>query len=94
MPLLPQVRQQLAHVVAQPLDLAMLRGVDARDAEVHAHAVVREHAGHFAADDDVGPIGEAERAADLVVVGDRDEIHAARLGQRGTRAPACCTTRA
>ena len=47
---------------------------------MHLHAIVGKHAGHFAADDDVGPIRKRERAADFIVVGDDNEVHAARLG--------------
>ena len=72
--------QQFADVATEALHVAVLHLVEPQHAEVDADAVVREHAGDLAADDHVGPVGDRERAGDAVVVRDRDEVHAARLG--------------
>ena len=78
--LLPEIRQQLADVVPQPLDLAMLRSLMPSTPRWTRTSSSGNDAGDFAADDDVGTIGDGQRAVDRVVIGDRDEIHPARLG--------------
>lgn len=77
--LLAQVRKQLGHVVAEPLDLGVLRLGDAQYTEMHAHRIVREDAGDLGANDDVRTVGDRERAIDPVMVRDRDEVHPPRL---------------
>ena len=58
-------------------------------AEMDLKAAVRQPARHLFADDDVArvrhPLEQRERAVDRVVIGDRDEVHAARLGRRVDR---------
>jgi hypothetical protein len=54
--------------------------VQPEHAEMHADAVFGKHARDLAADEHVGPVGQHQRAANLVMVGDGDEVHAPRLG--------------
>ena len=81
---LAQPRGDVEDVPPQRLHVAVQRLGHAVDAEVHLDAGVGQPARHLLADDDVGSAGtrdeQLERAVDRVVIGDGDEIHAARLG--------------
>ena len=79
--LLSQVRQQLGDVFSEPLDLAVLRLVEAEHAEVQPDAVFRKARRHLASGNHVGAVGNARDARDDVVIGDRDQVHPARLGE-------------
>jgi hypothetical protein len=58
------------------------RAVDAPEQQVHLALVFGEPAGELFADDHVGLVRDLQRAVDRVVVGQRDEVHAAPLGLR------------
>jgi hypothetical protein len=74
-------RHQDGDIVAPPINLGELVARDVEDAEMDVDGVPREVSRDLAPDDDVRQMGQPPRALDGVVIGDRDEIHAARLGQ-------------
>jgi hypothetical protein len=49
-----QVGEQLPDVVAQALDLHVLRGSDVEHVDVHPHAIGGKHGGHLAPDWSLG----------------------------------------
>ena len=77
-----QVGHSLMDVAAERLELAMDGLSQPVDAEMHDEIGVGPPAGHFLAHQEVGgvsvPVEELEATVDAVVIGDRDEIHAAR----------------
>ena len=81
---LAQRRRHLEDVAPQRLDARVQRLGHAVDAEVHLDRRVGEPAGHFFGHEEVVGAGmavqELEAPVDAVVIGDGDEIHAARFG--------------
>ena len=79
-----QARGDVEDVPPERLHLPVQRLRHAVDAEVHFEVGAREAARHLLAHDEVRGVGmrgqQLEPAVDGVVIGDRDEIHAARLG--------------
>ena len=65
-------------VARERLQLGVLLAVDAVDEQVELAVVLGEPAGEFFADEHVRPIGDRQHALDRVVIGDRDEVHAAQ----------------
>ena len=92
-----QARGDVEDVPPQRLHRAVQRLGHAVDAEVHLEVGAREAARHFLAHDEVRGVrmrGEKlEAAVDGVVIGERDEIHAARLGHCDRRPPATNSNR-
>ena len=75
-----QVVDELEQVEAQLRDRLVLGRVQAPHEHVHVDGFGRKVGADLFADREVGVVGELERAADRVVVGQRDVCHAARLG--------------
>ncbi len=73
---------ELVHIIAEPErgDLGVEFGGEPVDEDMEFHAVGGEADGDFLPDEHMGEaaLDEGERAADGVVVGDGDEVHAAR----------------
>ena len=80
---LAKLGNKLFAVRAQPLDLAMLSLIEAVDADVDFMVKLGKEGAYFLPDKEVGKIAEAvenfQAAVDGIVVGDRDQIHAAPL---------------
>src|SRR5262245_22659018 len=76
-----QVRHQLANILPQALNLPMLDLGETKHVEMYADTVLREDRSHLAGDDHIGQVRQGKSTADLVVVGDGDEPHAARFRQ-------------
>ncbi len=76
--LLREVGLEVEDVFAQALELGVLRLAQAPDEDVDGAAVFGEVGGDLLAEEDAGAIGDLEAAVDGVVVGEGDEIHAAR----------------
>ena len=81
---LAQAGGDVEHVAAERLQVAVQRLGHAVDTEVDLEVRARKPARHLLAHDEVRAVGmggqELEAAVDGVVIGDRDQIHAARLG--------------
>ena len=81
---LAQPSRHLEHIAAERLQLAVQPFVHPVNAEVDLDVALRQPARHFLGDEEVGSVRMAvqilEAAANRVVVGDRHEVHAARLG--------------
>ena len=81
---LAQPGHDFEDVAAKRLQLAVQLLVHPIDAEVDFDVSLRQPAGHFLGDEEVAGVGMAveifEAAANRVVVGDRHEVHSARLG--------------
>ena len=77
-----QAGDHVEHIAAQRLQIAVQRFGHAVDAEVHFDVAVGKAARHFFADDEVlevwVAIEQLQAAVDRIVIGDRDQIHAAR----------------
>ncbi len=78
----------LVHVGGAQLDVVAVRlqplVIVRRDAEaehVHGLRLAAKGGGQLLGDEHVGAVGDLEHAVDRVVVGDRDEVHPAALGQ-------------
>ncbi len=76
-----QVFGALLHVVVVRLEPFVVRGRDAVAEHVHGLGLATEGGGELLGDEHVGAIGDPQGAVDGVVIGDRDEVHAAALGQ-------------
>jgi hypothetical protein len=81
---LAQRRRHLPDIAPQRLDGFVQRLGHAVDAEVHLDRRVGEPTGHFFGYEEVVRAGmaveELEAPADAVVIGDGDDVHAARFG--------------
>jgi hypothetical protein len=82
--LLGEVCEERLRVGAQSCDPLVLSLADPEDAHVQ-RPPSGQHAGHFLADEHAGKRRDLERAGDGVVVGKRDQVHAAaaRFGVHG-----------
>jgi hypothetical protein len=78
---LVQVRGDHLDVAGVRLQPVVIVARDAVAEDVHGLGLAAEAGGQLLGDEDVGPVGDLEDAVDGVVVGDRDEVHAAALGQ-------------
>ncbi len=75
------VGAELVEIALQSLQLAMLRLRDSQDKDVQIAAVLRKGHGLLAREERSGQVSDVQRAGDRIVVGDGDEVHAARLRQ-------------
>ena len=86
---LPEARDEVEDVPSKRLELAVERFGHPVHAEMDLKAAVRQPARDLFPHDDVArvrhPLDQRERAVDRVVIGDGDEVHAARLGHRVDR---------
>ena len=77
-PRLAQDGDEVVDVLARRVRRRERRLVDAQRHHVDAHPVFREPAVQLGAEERAGQVGDRQRAREGVVVGDRDEVHAAR----------------
>ena len=77
-----QVRRDDLDVVAVRLQPLVVVGRDAEAQHVHLLRLAAERDGELLGHEHAGAVGDRQRAVDRVVVGDRDEVHAAPLGER------------
>jgi hypothetical protein len=73
-----RARVDVAAVALEPL---VVVSVDAPAEDVNRLPLAREPRGQLLRHEEIGQRGQLERPADRVVIGDRDEVHAAPLGQ-------------
>ena len=76
-----QVIHQVVHVAAPPLDLGVLVGRQIPGQDVDGAARVGKHRGDLLRQERAGAIRQREATVDRVVVGQRDEVHAALAAQ-------------
>ncbi len=79
---LVQVLRDHLDVVGVRLQPRVIVRRDPVTEDVHGLRFATEARGQFLRHEDVRPVGDLENAVDRVVVGDRDEVHPAALGQR------------
>ena len=75
--LLRQVFLQIVDILPLPLDLAVLRLIQAPDQEVDLAAVFGKKRADLLGKEDAGKLGDLHAALDGIVIGDGDEIHTA-----------------
>jgi hypothetical protein len=69
-------------VAGMDLQPLVVGGCDPVAEHVDRLGLAAEVGGELLGDEHVGAVGDLKHAVDRVVVGDRDEVHAAPLGQR------------
>src|SRR5262249_21674647 len=77
-----EVGSQLDDVASKRLDLLKLGLRDGPAEDVDPAAIIRKVSGDLVADEGSGQMRDLEGAADAVVIGNGDELHAAALGGR------------
>lgn len=79
---LGEVLRAALEVARARLKLGVVRRRDAEAENVDRLLLTAEAGGQLLRDEDVGPIRDLQAAVDSVVIGDGDEVHPARLGER------------
>jgi len=77
----PHVADEMVDIVADTLQVEVLRLGDVPDQDMHHAAVLGKTRGDFLGEEEVRPIAQAQAARDGIVVGEGHQSHPARFAQ-------------